>query len=146
MEIITEIALPSLMGIIIINFISARHWYRSYLAFLDEDNNQISSNIDIANYDSGKCEGTVVLNPSPSVTYIKYNQKKNYIKYSLDKGKTYVLSTKFTKNPVSNKLYYGYWKTDGDVYGYHNFEFDFKYIEINELYEDNQFNMYGISK
>lgn len=69
MEIITEIALPSLMGIIIINFISTRHWYRSYLAFLDEDNNQISSNIDIANYDSGKCEGTVVLNPSPSVTY-----------------------------------------------------------------------------
>ena len=137
------IELPSKSGILKINYTGMRIWVRSYLAFRDENGNVISSVINIANWSEGLCEDVVVMNPSPSVTYIKFNQEKNYIKYSLDGGKTYVLTTKFTQ-PPSTKLIYESWKVDGSMEGWQSFDFEFEY-DINKynLYENNNDNVYG---
>lgn len=135
------IELPSTSGILKINYTGMEIWVRSYLAFRDENSNIISSIIDIANWSEGVCENVVVMNPSPSVTYINFNQKKNYIKYSLDEGKTYVLTTKFTQ-PPSTKLIYEAWKVDGDSRGWQRFDFEFEYIDMYNLYKNND-NVYG---
>ena len=136
------IELPSTSGILKINYTGMEIWVRSYLAFRDENGNIISSIIDIANWSEGLCEDVVVMNPSPSVTYIKFNKEKNYIKYSLDEGKTYVLTTKFTQPPSTNKLIYESWKVDGDSRGWQQFDFEFEYIDMYNLYKNND-NVYG---
>ena len=105
------IELQRTSGILKINYTGMAIWVRSYLAFRDENGNIISSVINIANWSEGLCEDVVVMNPSPSVTYIKFNQEKNYIQYSLDGGKTYVLTTQFIQ-PPSTKLIYESWKVD----------------------------------
>lgn len=133
------IELPHTSGILKINYTGMAIWVRSNLAFRDENGNIISSVINIPNWSEGLCEGVVVMNPSPSVTYIKFNQEKNYIKYSLDEGKTYVLTTKFTQ-PPSTKLIYESWKVDGTSGGWQ--QFDFEYIGMYNLYENND-NVYG---
>lgn len=136
------IELPRTSGILKINYTGMAIWVRSYLAFRDENGNIISSVINIANWSEGLCEDVVVMNPFPSVTYIKFNQEKNYIQYSLDGGKTYVLTTKFTQ-PPSTKLIYESWKVDGDTSGWQSF--DFEYIDMIDrynLYENND-NVYG---
>ena len=136
------IELPRTSGILKINYTGMNIWVRSYLAFRDENGNIISSVINIANWDEGLCEDVVVMNPSPSVTYIKFNQEKNYIQYSLDGGKTYVLTTKFTQ-PPSTKLIYESWKVDGDSRGWQSFEFEYiDNIDMYNLYENNN-NVYG---
>ena len=136
------IELPRTSGILKINYTGMEIWVRSYLAFRDENGNIISSVINIANWSEGLCEDVVVMNPSPSVTYIKFNQEKNYIQYSLDGGKTYVLTTQFTK-PPSAKLIYESWKVDGDSRGWQSFEFEYiDMIDMHNLYENNN-NVYG---
>lgn len=136
------IELPRTSGILKINYTGMQIWVRSYLAFRDENGNIISSVINIANWSEGLCEDVVVMNPSPSVTYIKFNQEKNYIQYSLDGGKTYVLTTKFTK-PPSTKLIYESWKVDGDTNGWQGFDFEYiNNIDMYNLYENND-NVYG---
>ena len=111
------IELPRTSGILKINYTGMNIWVRSYLAFRDENGNIISSVINIANWSEGLCEDVVVMNPCPSVTYIKFNQEKNYIQYSLDGGKTYVLTTQFTK-PHSTKLIYESCKVDRNTNGW----------------------------
>lgn len=136
------IELPRTSGILKINYTGMEIWARSYLAFRDENGNIISSVINIANWDEGLCEDVVVMNPSPSVTYIKFNQEKNYIQYSLDGGKTYVLTTQFTQ-PPSTKLIYESWKVDGDSRGWQSFDFEYiDNIDMHNLYENND-NVYG---
>ena len=135
------IELPRTSGILKINYTGMAIWVRSYLAFRDENGNIISSVINIANWSEGLCEDVVVMNPSPSVTDIKFNQEKNYIQYSLDGGKTYVLTTKFTQ-PPSTKLIYESWKVDGNPGGWQHFDFEFIDIGYN-LYENNNDNVYG---
>ena len=70
------IELPRTSGILKINYTGMAIWVRSYLAFRDENGNIITAIIDIANWSEGVCENVVVMNPSPSVTYINFNQKK----------------------------------------------------------------------
>lgn len=137
-----RIELPRTSGILKINYTGMEIWVRSYLAFRDENGKIISSVINIANWSEGLCEDVVVMNPSPSVTYIKFNQEKNYIQYSLDGGKTYVLTTQFTQ-PPSTKLIYESWKVDGDSRGWQGFDFEFiDDIDRYNLYENNN-NVYG---
>lgn len=136
------IELPRTSGILKINYTGMEIWVRSYLAFRDENGNIISSVINIANWAEGLCEDVVVMNPCPSVTYIKFNQEKNYIQYSLDGGKTYVLTTQFTQ-PPSTKLIYESWKVDGDSRGWQQFDFEYiDNIDMYNLYENND-NVYG---
>ena len=136
------IELPRTSGILKINYTGMAIWVRSYLAFRDENGNIISSVINIANWSEGLCEDVVVMNPFPSVTYIKFNQEKNYIQYSLDGGKTYVLTTQFTQ-PPSTKLISESWKVDGDTSGWQSFDFEFiDDIDRYNLYENND-NVYG---
>ena len=136
------IELPRTSGILKINYTGMARWVRNYLAFRDENGNIISSIINIPNWNEGLCGNVVVMNPPPSVTYINFNQRKNYIKYSLDGGKTYVLTTKFTQ-PPSTKLIYESWKVDGDANGWQHFEFEYiDNIDMYNLYENND-NVYG---